>query len=204
MQTPHPLPPRATAGVGRAAQGHHHTAASPQSWEERGANPSKGLLVYQLAQKALQSCILSPTGILRGLGGLNNSLFLTSHTGSGEEPLVTQCCPDRRVRRPGVGQGRSSLGECVLGPGRAQVSLQCVCVCVWWMPFQSWRERDRVKGRNPTSFLDMDRCAQRFPQVTAQGFPQVKRAQGHKSRARTATGTSSLDGSRLALSYPWG
>ena len=87
------------------------------------------------------------------------------------------------------------------GPGLSPV---CVCVCVWWMPFQSWRERDRVKGRNPTSFLDMDRCAQRFPQVTAQGFPQVKRAQGHKSRARTATGTSSLDGSRLALSYPWG
>ena len=124
-------PAQSHCGRGQGSSGPPpHRGKPTLSWEERGANPSKGLLVYQLAQKALQSCILSPTGILRGLGGLNNSLFLTSHTGSGEEPLVTQSCPDRRVRRPGVGQGRSSMGECVLGPVRAQVSLQCVCVCV--------------------------------------------------------------------------
>ena len=81
----------------------------PLSWEERGTNPSKGLLVHQLAQKALQSCTLSPTGILKGLRS-PNSLFLTSHTGAREEPLVTQSCPDQRVRGAQVGEGYSSMG----------------------------------------------------------------------------------------------
>ena len=68
-------------------------------------------LVNQLAWKALQSCTLSPTGILRGLGGPNNSLlFLTSHTRSREEPLVTQSCLDQRLRGAQACQRHSSTG----------------------------------------------------------------------------------------------
>lgn len=91
----------------------------------------RGLLVHQLAWKALQSCTLSPTGILRGLGGPNNSFSHQSHQIQGGNTRDT-ILPRPEAEGGTGGPGAQLHGVVCPGVCQGPRSLSSGCVCARW------------------------------------------------------------------------
>ena len=116
-----------------AALGHHHTAASPHC-PRRNVVPTqvRGLLVNQLAWKALQSCTLKPHGNPKG-PWRPQQLTLPHQSHQIQGGTTRDTILPRPEAEGGTGGPEAQLHG-VVCPGVCQGprSLSSVCVCARW------------------------------------------------------------------------